>query len=114
MLNNFNVTDVGGCQEEPASGDEVLWAFDAFDARYFLDVKPRQVRMKVGSSKIFVVKGHDGSGTEVAMSGANFGGGVSGEDGRVVFEAVKPGVYRLKATQSGSIRSPAVMVTVAP
>lgn len=81
-------------------------AFDAFDARYFLDVKPSQVRIKMGSSKIFVVKGHDGSGTEVAVSGASFG--------RVVFEAVKPGVYRLKATQNGSIRSPAVMVTVAP
>lgn len=25
LLNNFNVTDVGGCQEEPALGDEVLW-----------------------------------------------------------------------------------------
>lgn len=114
LLNNFNMTEVGGCQEEPDSGDEVLWAYDAFKARYFLDVKPKQVEMRVGGAKTLVVTGYDGYGIEVAVRGASFGGGISDGKGRVVFKGVKPGVYRLKATQSGSIRSSVVRVMVAP
>jgi hypothetical protein len=36
LLLNFQFTPVGGCQQEVKFKDEVLWAFDAFNAAHFL------------------------------------------------------------------------------
>jgi Ca2+-binding RTX toxin-like protein len=36
LMNNFQFTPVPGCEEELAAGDQVLWAFDAFNKVHFL------------------------------------------------------------------------------
>ncbi|KAL2065716.1 hypothetical protein VTL71DRAFT_3386 [Oculimacula yallundae] len=112
MLNNFAITPTGGCQTQPQPGDELLWAFDAFNADSFLDIQPRNATLSVGSTTTFAVRASDGSGNFSPAAGALFNGLPSDANGQVVYVPTQPGVYRLKATRNGSIRSPAVVITV--
>lgn len=50
---------MGGCQQQIKQGDQVLWAFDAFNKQYFLKVEPKVIAAKKGGSK--TVKVTDGS-----------------------------------------------------
>jgi hypothetical protein len=40
ILLNDVFTEVGGCQQEVSNGDDVLWAYDAFHQRGFLQLQP--------------------------------------------------------------------------
>lgn len=105
---NGVATQVGGCQQIVASGDEVLWAFDAFS-------KDRTLRLDgpangtVGEPlTVRVTDGADGA----PLSGASVGGSQTGGDGRAQVTYDQAGVYRLKAERSDAVRSNALVVCV--
>jgi hypothetical protein len=113
ILNNYAFSSTGGCQTEYFAGDELLWAYNAFNVNHFLKVDPPTSQVAVGSPVTFTVTGYDGSGgNSRAISGASFKGATSDSNGQVTVTFATAGTYRLKATRSDSIRSNAVTITV--
>lgn len=75
ILSNYVFTPSGGCETEYSAGDELLWAFNAFNVNYFLKVSPPTAQVAVGSPVTFTVMGYDGNGDAgQAISGASFNG----------------------------------------
>ncbi|KAF9479631.1 hypothetical protein BDN70DRAFT_858214 [Pholiota conissans] len=108
ILNNFQFTPVGGCQQEVTSSDQVLFAFDAFSKTHFLKLSgPATTR--AGHPTAFTVL--DGM-TGAPVAGASVHGETSAADGTVEVTFVAPGKKSLKASKSDSIRSNAVNVVV--
>ncbi|KAG0646193.1 hypothetical protein D0Z07_8117 [Hyphodiscus hymeniophilus] len=112
LLTNLAFTPVGGCQTEPQPSDEILWAYNAFNANYFLQVSPSTATLSVGQTVVFTVHGYDGGGQVAPVAVAWFDGLPTNSQGQVVFVATQPGTFRYKATRSDSIRSAAVVITV--
>jgi hypothetical protein len=113
ILLDFAFTSTGGCETEPPAGSELLWAFNAFNVNFFLDVSPRTATVDVGTAVVFTVTGKDGNGDAgTPIAGASFNGATTDANGQVVYVATAPGTYRIKATRSDSIRSPAAIITV--
>lgn len=111
VLENFQFTPAGGCETAEYDGSDGLWAYDAFNKNYFLDVEPRTRTVAPGQTVSFKVV--DGTNRGTAISGAIFNHQTSNANGDVLFTApTTPGVYRYKAERSDSIRSPAVVITV--
>jgi hypothetical protein len=108
LLLNFQFTPVGGCQQEVNRNDDILWAFDAFNAEHFLKLDG-PAKVKKGVPATFVVT--DGT-TGAAVQGATVHGQTSGVDGKVVITFKADGVHGLKAKKDGSIRSNKVEVKV--
>ncbi|MCJ1390283.1 hypothetical protein MMC18_003141 [Xylographa bjoerkii] len=109
LLVNFQFTPVGGCQFETKLGDNVLWAFDAFNKVYFLKVEPEAALVKVGESLTVTVT--DGT-TGVVVPGAEIDGVVTNAAGMATLTFAHVGVFRFKATRSDSLRSNALTVAV--
>ncbi|CZS91976.1 uncharacterized protein RAG0_02542 [Rhynchosporium agropyri] len=113
LLLNSVFTPTGGCQTQPQPGDELLWAFDAFNANGFLDIQPRTINLRLGQLAELTVTSSSGSNAgQVPVSGALFNNLLSGSRGRVAYAANQIGTFRLKATKNASIRSPAVIINV--
>lgn len=114
ILLDYAFTPAGGCETQPPAGSELLWAFDAFNANYFLDVEPRTANIKLGEAAVFTVTGRDGGGggNSNGVGGATFNGMSTNANGQVVYVANEMGTFRIKATRSDSIRSPAAVITV--
>lgn len=63
LLLNYVFTPVGGCQQETKEGDDVLWAYDAFNANSFLELSESLDDLpgnwvghgRVGTPKSFIV-----------------------------------------------------------
>lgn len=109
LLVNYQFTPVGGCQAEVKPGDEVLWAFDAFNKNAFLKVEPRAITAKKGQTKTVTVT--DGS-TGTAVQGAVIDGVTTDANGKAVLTFPKRGVFTYKATKADAIRSNALVVLV--
>lgn len=109
LLVNFQFTPVGGCQFETKLGDDVLWAFDAFNKVYFLKVEPEDALVTVGESLTVTVT--DGM-TGVVVPGAEIDGVTTNAAGMATLKFTKVGVFRFKATRSDSLRSNALTVAV--
>ncbi|KAJ7051790.1 hypothetical protein C8F01DRAFT_922368, partial [Mycena amicta] len=112
ILLNYAFTPVGGCQQEinhPAT-DEVLWAFDAFNAAHFLKLKGPKTARKGVPTRFTVTDGS--TGLPVAGVALDVSGATTGADGKVLVTFGKPGLHGLKATLEGSIRSNQVEVQV--
>ncbi|KAJ7686305.1 hypothetical protein B0H17DRAFT_1072243 [Mycena rosella] len=108
LLLNFRFTPVGGCQQEVKENDDILWAFDAFNAQHFLKLDG-PTKAKEGVLATFVVT--DGM-TGESIEGATVDGKTTGVDGTVVITFRARGKHGLKATLEGSIRSNEVNVKV--
>ncbi|KAJ6549269.1 hypothetical protein DFH09DRAFT_1169427 [Mycena vulgaris] len=108
LLLNFQLTPVGGCQQEVNKNGDILWAFDAFNAQHFLKLEG-PTKAKEGVPATFVVT--DGMTVE-PVEGATVDGETTGVDGTVVITFRARGMQRLKATMEGSIRSNQVNVKV--
>jgi hypothetical protein len=113
---NYEFTQVGGCQQEVAAGDNILWAYDAFDKEYFLKMTSNApTAARVGDTATFAVT--DGT-TGVVIPNAAVavvGGGESGTtdaNGVVTITFATSGTKRFKAERSDSLRSNAIVVTV--
>jgi hypothetical protein len=109
-FNNFESSMVGGCQQRVGTGDEVLWAYDAFSKAQALNLTgPASAR----TGQSFAVRATNGA-TGAPLAGASVGGQLTGADGRATLSFAKAGVYRLKATRADSVRSPQLTVCVDP
>lgn len=109
VLVNYQFTPVGGCQQIVHRGEEVLWAFNAFNAEHFLKLK----KGKHGSDTVLVTDGMTGEPIEGATVGpVNNGPGVTtNAHGEATLTFANPGKHRVKAERAGSIRSNSVVIT---
>lgn len=89
-----------------ASGDSVLWAFDAFNKVYLLKLSGRQV---ANVCEAVVLTGATG----VVIMGAHVCAKATGADGMVSCVFATPGSYSLKATRSDALSSNALFISVA-
>jgi len=108
LLLNFQFTPVGGCQQEVTKGQDVLWAFDAFNKVNFLKLSGPKA---VAKNRPFNVTVIDGS-TSVPISGAAVGGATTNAAGQATITLHKRGQHVLKATRDDSIRSNGLTVEV--
>ena len=100
---------MGGCQDEVKAGDQVLWAYNAFNLIHFLEVTPKEVVVKKGKNQ--TVKVVDGS-TGAPVQGATIDGVETDVNGDAVLSFEKVGIFEYKATAADSLRSNALYVTV--
>ena len=109
LLVNYQFTPTGGCQFETKTNDNILWAFDAFNAQYFL--KLTGPSKPVPKGKPYTVTVTDGS-TGTPVQGATVNGATTGADGTATITPAKSGLQTYKAEKAGSIRSNRIAVVV--
>jgi hypothetical protein len=108
LLDNFQFTPVGGCQQEVHNGDQVLWAFNAFNAQYFLKLAAPSTASVGVPFQVTVIDGSTGS----PISGATVGGAQTDASGHAMVTIQSSGIVTLKASAPNSIRSNGVAVAV--
>ncbi|KAF8603888.1 hypothetical protein BDV93DRAFT_523039 [Ceratobasidium sp. AG-I] len=113
-LLNWQFIPVGGCQQQVATNDSIVWAFDAFNKVYFLKLDG-PTTAKVGVPiQVSVTDGPFGdkiSGASVAGTGAS-ASGPSDVDGRVTVTFASAGTKKIKAQRADSLRSNSLTVVV--
>jgi hypothetical protein len=106
---NGTPTEAGGCQVQVKEGDDVLWAYDMFSARQFLELTgPRTAR--VGRS--FRVRVTDAKNGDAPVKGARVGGAKTDARGYARLEADERGTAVLKAERRRALRSNTLLVRV--
>jgi len=108
-VTNFEFSNFGGCQTRVKSGDEVLWVLGGFGKPLLNLSGP--ISARTGQS--IGVRVTDGTDNTPA-AGASVGGKLTGADGRASISFATAGVYNLKATRAGSVRSQRLTVCVDP
>lgn len=113
ILADFQFTPVGGCQFEAKEGQEILWAFNAFNAVFFLEVLVDNGTgpASVGVGAPVAVTVVDGS-TGVPVPNASVGGQTTDANGQVTLTFSTVGSYTIQATRSDSIRSAIFTINV--
>lgn len=109
ILINYNFMEVGGCQQQVKHGDDILFAFDAFNKKHLLKLEALNYVSKIGSP--FVVKVIDGL-TNQPIEGAIVGNQLTNTNGFATLVFNSLGVQKLKAERSDSIRSNAIVIHV--
>jgi hypothetical protein len=110
LLVNSKFSQVGGCQQRVREGDEVLWAFDGFSKQHVLRLDGPGSAHTGDPVSVRVTDHQNGA----PVSGATVGSARSGGDGRATLRFPDPGIFRLKAERSDSIRSNALSLCVDP
>jgi hypothetical protein len=107
---NGTVPDLGGCQTQVKNGDEVLWAFDLFSAKQFLELSgPRTARV----DRPFRVRVTDAKNSDRPVSGASVSGVArTNSRGFATVVAEERGPLLVKAERRGAVRSNALVVRV--
>ena len=104
---NYKDTDLGGCQQQISSTDDVVFAYDSFGKPKLKLTGPK----KATAGKSFVVKVIDGQSGK-PFKGAKVAGRKSNSKGLVRITLRHKGRKALKATASGAVRSNRVRVGV--
>lgn len=117
LLLGYQFTPVGGCQQVVKTGDQVLWAFDAFNKDYLLQLTLVGAPVaRVGMTVSFkVVDGSTGMIIPNAIVSAVSGGletSTSDSTGLVAIKLLTAGHKTFKAERSDSIRSNGVQIIV--
>jgi hypothetical protein len=102
--------ELGGCQVQVKNGDDVLWAYDMFSAKQFLELSgPRTARV----DRPFRVRVVDAKNNDRPVRGASVSG-VARTDSRgfATIVADERGPLLVKAERRGAIRSNALVVRV--
>jgi hypothetical protein len=109
VLVNFQFTPVGGCQQIVHPGEEVLWAFNAFEKSHFLKLKKAK---HAAPDTVLVTDGSTGQPIEGATVGPvnNTAGVTTNAQGEATLSFAHPGKYRVKASRSDSLRSNALVL----
>jgi hypothetical protein len=108
---NEEYAEVGGCQFRINAGDEVLWAYDAFNRQQgVLFLTGDGAIRPGGTANVHVTKAR--AGTPVA--GATIGSETTAADGSAQLTFAEPGIYRLKAEHPQYVRSRALTICVDP
>jgi hypothetical protein len=92
-------SEVGGCQQIVKTGDEVLWAFDAFSKEHVLRLEGPAAGRTNAPLTVKVTDGGDGT----PLAGATVGRKQTGADGTTQLTFPRPGIYDLKAERSDSV-----------
>ena len=108
ILLNFDFIPAGGCQQEVKENDEILYAFNAFSANFFL-VLTGPSTARVGVPVTLTVT--DGQ-THKPVAGAAVNGVTSDANGKIVITFTQVGTQDLKATKSDAIRSSTLVIQV--
>jgi hypothetical protein len=108
---DYKSLDSGGCQHKVTDGQDILWAFDAFEKKYLLKLAAPSEFALVG--ELYAVTVTDGS-TGTPIEGAIVDGVTTDRDGVARITFMSPGVNTLKAEAPDSLRSNAIRVTVHP
>jgi hypothetical protein len=108
LVVNFQFSQTGGCTTRVTNGDEVLWVFDAFSKTHVLRLAGPATATTGVPLSVRVTDGQDGS----AAAGATVSGQTTAADGRASLSFANPGVYKLKAERSDSVRSNAITLCV--
>ena len=115
-LLDFQFNHVSGCEQEVLAGQEVLWAFDAFNANNFLKISgPGRVKAR-RPVVVTVVNGMNGqpvAGARIASSLLVGGGNTTDAAGMATLTFSRPGSVVLKAERADSIRSNGLTVHAA-
>jgi hypothetical protein len=106
---NWKPTELGGCQVQVKTGDQVLWAYDMFSAKQFLELKGAKTA-KVG--KPFKVTVTDAKNGGKKVAGASIGSARTNSKGVATIRFFNRGVAVLKAEKKGAVRSNALVVRV--
>jgi hypothetical protein len=110
FLNNV-ASQLGGCQQQVAQGDDVLFAFASYGSPLLLLAAPE--RAATGEAFQVTVQQNDGNGgPSTAANGANVTGATTDASGHATLSFPDAGSHVLKASRSGSIRSNAAAVCV--
>lgn len=105
---NWQSSQVGGCQQQVANGDEVLFGFDYFSKTALLRLAGPATAEADQAVTVTVVDGQSGS----PAAGASVGGTLTGADGSASVTFSSPGMYRLKAERGDAVRSNALAICV--
>jgi hypothetical protein len=116
ILLNYQFTPVGGCQQRVHSGDQVLFAFDAFSKQHFLKLTGPHSAHAGQTITVTATDGQNGQPIMGATVGPinNAGSATTDASGKARVTFRSPGLKRLKAERADSIRSNALPVVVAP
>lgn len=109
LLKDYNMVQVGGCQEKVTHGDDLLFAFDAYSKAHFLKLQASKTTIQAGDSVTLTVT--DGA-TGEPVEGATVGSVLTNTFGRATLSFQNLGAQVLKAERSDSIRSNGVLLTV--
>ena len=107
---NGTPTELGGCQVQVKKGDDVLWAYDMFSAKQFLELSgPKTAKL----NKPFKVKVVDSKNGDKPVKGATVSR-VAKTDAKGVAKVVatERGLLLVKAERKGAIRSNSLVVRV--
>jgi len=108
ILLNFEFTPVGGCQQEVKLNDDILWAFDAFNANAFLKLSGPNFAPVNTPVVLTVIDGQTGN----PVAGATVDGGTTDASGHVSVTFTHHGPQKLKATKPGTIRSNQITIVI--
>jgi len=108
ILLNYEFTPVGGCQQEVKRNDEVLFAFNAFNANAFLKLTGPSTAHKGQPVTLTVTDGQ----TTKPVAGATVNGQTSNASGQVTVTFTQDGRQTVKATKSNAIRSNKITIIV--
>jgi hypothetical protein len=106
---NSTPTEAGGCQVRVKDGDKVLWAYDMFSAKQFLELTGPKTS-KLG--KPFKVKVTDAKNGDKPVQGASISGFKTDAKGVATLVGDKKGLLLAKAEKKGALRSNALVVRV--
>ncbi|UJR07224.1 hypothetical protein I4U23_011512 [Adineta vaga] len=108
-LLDYQFTQVGGCQQKVKHGQNLLFAFDAFNKEHFLKLETTKNIIEIGNP--LTVRVTDGR-TGKPIHGATVGGVLTNSMGHAMITFKNLGAQRLKAERSNSIRSNILMINV--
>ncbi len=117
---NFTTAELGGCQIRLAPGSEVLWAYNFFGLPHLLSLTgPKSVNVGTPFT-VHVTDGQTGQpisgaaiGTDVAgMTSTSASSPTTDASGNATVTLTQAGTVTLKATQSESVRSNGLTVSV--
>jgi Domain of unknown function (DUF4430) len=107
---NGVATQIGGCQQQVAQGDNVLFAYGNFGQPLLELSAP--AKAATGESFTATVQQNDGNGNRTPAAGATVDGHMTDAAGHATFSYSDPGNHKFKATRADAIRSNAATVCV--
>ena len=110
LWRNWRFADFGGCGQRVNEGDDIVWAYEDFNASPLLRLTGPTAADQGESFAVKVVDGDTGA----PQAGATVAGATTAADGQATLSFADAGIYRLKAERADAIRSNALVVCVDP
>ena len=107
---NWAFADTGGCGQHVKQGDDVVFAYEDFEASPLLRLTGPGTATTGENVSFKVVDGL----TSAPQAAVSVGGATTGADGTATLSFAQRGIYRLKADKPGAIRSNTVVLCVDP